>query len=226
MNQKSIHDRIMSRQQGNDQQPINSAGAAKPRRNWSKITVLSILGVAVLGGFGYATMNYAAVRDLVLQPAVAETAKGKPDLPNTPFLEHAKQAGLQTCSTVFPALGQLLTNGSKYSVQSTWNNEAADGHIVQALVGMDYTSEGYTGPAAGLVFAAPTKSNCEGAMVRVAPFPASCTSIPSMLPQGSKLVNNLGQIAVYELANSEGNALLLPTGNSCIVISVASASGQ
>lgn len=225
MNQKSIYDRIMSRQQGNDPRPVNGERAAKPTRNRLKIAVFSILGVAILGGLGYAAMNYAAVRDLVLQPAVAETGEGGPDLANTPFLEHARQAGLQTCSTVFPVLGELLTNGTEYSVQSTWNNEAADDHIVQALVGMDYASEGYSGPAAGVVFAAPNQSTCEGGMVRVAPFSASCTDIPSVLPQGSTLVNNLGPVAVYELGNNGGNALLLPTESSCVVISVASASG-
>lgn len=225
MNQKSIHDRIMSRQQGNDPRPVNGESAAKPTRNRLKIAVFSILGVAVLGGIGYAAINYAAIRNLVLQPAVAETGRGDSELPNTPFLEHARQAGLQSCSTVFPVLGQLLTNGTEYSVQSTWNNDAADGHIVQALVGMDYASENYSGPAAGVVLAAPTQSACEGAMVRVAPFSASCADIPSVLPQGSTLVNNLGPVAVYELGNNGGNALLLPTGNSCVVISVASASG-
>jgi hypothetical protein len=124
---------------------------------------------------------------------------------------------------VFPVLGELLTSGAKYDVQSTWSNEAADRHAVQALVGMSYTTQNYNGPAAGIVFAAPTQSACEGTMVRVAPFSASCAELPSVLPQGSRLASNLGQVAVYALANNGGNAMLLPTASGCVVVSVASA---
>lgn len=145
-------------------------------------------------------------------------------LNETPFLQHAKQAGLVTCSTVFPVLGELLANGSQYSVQSSWNTESPDKHAVQALVGMEYSTESYSGSAAGVVFASPTGAGCEGAMIRVAPFSTSCENIPSVLPQGSKLTNNLGKVAVYSLGNNGGNALLLPNGNACVVVSVTSAS--
>ncbi len=223
MNQQSIHDRIMSRQQGHPVR-LDSAAPIKPRRSWAKIAIYSVIGIAALGGLAYASMNYASIRGLFAQPAIAETNKAA--RPETPFLQHARQAGLKSCSTVFPVLGELLTNGAKYDVQSSWSNDAADSHAVQALVGMSYTSQNYSGPAAGVVFAAPTQSTCEGTMVRVAPFSASCAEIPAILPQGSKLASNLGQIAVYALANNGGNALLLPTGTGCVVVSVASAARQ
>lgn len=226
MNQKSIHDRIMSRQQGH---PIALGGVEtliRPRRSWPRLAIYSAIGIVALGGLAYGSMNYASIRDLVSQPAIAETSKADRSRPETPFLQHAKQAGLKSCSTVFPVLGELLTNGAKYDVQSSWNNEAADSHAVQALVGMSYTTQNYSGPAAGVVFAAPTQSTCEGTMIRVAPFSASCAELPPVLPPGSKLASNLGQIAVYVLANNGGNALLLPTGNGCVVVSVASAARQ
>jgi hypothetical protein len=122
-------------------------------------------------------------------------------------------------------LGELLTNGAKYDVQSSWNRETPDNHAVQALVGMNYSAGNYSGPAAGVVFASPTKSACEGTMIRVAPFAASCANMSSNLPQGSRLANNLGQISVYDLGGGKGNALLLPAGDNCVVISVATASG-
>src|SRR5256885_272896 len=50
-----------------------------------------------------------------------------------------------------------------------------------------------------------------------------CADIPSILPQGSKITDHLGQVEVYELGGNAGEALLLPTGKSCVVISVASA---
>ncbi|MDL2400929.1 hypothetical protein [Rhizobium mayense] len=226
MNQQSIHDRIMSRNQTSLAVQSAVDDQARPQRNWWKTAVLSLLGIAVVGAAGYAAWRYDAVGNFISQPAVAETNEANQALADTPFLQHAKRAGLQSCSTVFPVLGELLTNGTQYNVQSKWNSDAADKHAVEALVGMNYASQGYSGPAAGIVFAAPVAAGCEGAMVRVAPFVAPCTDIPAKFPNGSKLVNNLGQISVYELGNGGGNAMLLPTGNSCVVISVASAAGQ
>ncbi|AOO82194.1 hypothetical protein [Bosea vaviloviae] len=222
MNQQSIHDRIMSRQQGYR----SSDAVIEPRRSWVKVALYAVIGITALGGVAYGSMNFASIRGLISQPAIAETNKTDRSRPETPFLQHARQAGLKSCSTVFPVLGELLTNGAKYDVQSSWNNQSADSHAVQALVGMSYTTQAYSGPAAGVVFAAPTQSTCEGTMVRVAPFSASCAEIPAVLPQGSKLASNLGQIAVYALANNGGNALLLPTGTGCVVVSVASAARQ
>lgn len=226
MNQQSIHDRIMSRNPSSDAIRRETGDRNGPKRNRLKAVVIPLLAIAVAGAAGFAAMRYDLAGTFLSQPAVAETNEANPTLAGTPFLRHSQQAGLSSCSNVFPALGQLLTNGATYSVQSTWNDEAADKHVVQALVGMDYATEGYSGPAAGVVFAAPISPTCEGAMVRVAPFAAKCADIPAMLPNGSKLTNTLGSISVYELANEGGNAMLLPTGDSCVVISVASAAGK
>ncbi|WP_274425156.1 hypothetical protein [Chelativorans sp. YIM 93263] len=223
MSQKSIHDRIMSR---NQPDPLENAGdvtLGKFDRKWLKAAALSLLGVVVIAAAGYGAMRSDAVRGFFSQEAVAETKEAVPELADTPFLQHAEQAGLETCSTVFPALGELLTNGSQYQVQSTWNSEKPDEHAVQSLVGMTYQAESYTGTAAGFVFAAPTGSVCEGSMVRVAPFSRPCNDISALLPAGSKLANNLGNVAVYSLANNGGDALLLPAGETCIVVSIASA---
>ncbi|MGK9283664.1 hypothetical protein [Sinorhizobium meliloti] len=225
MNQQSIHDRIMSRK-SSDVVPNQADDRHRPRRNWLKTTALSLVGIVVVGAAGYVAMRYEAVANFLSKPAVAETNETVPAPPDTPFRQHAKQAGLQACANVFPALGTLLTNGSQYGVQSTWNNDQPDAHAVQALVGMNYAAEGYSGPAAGVVVAAPTGSLCEGSMVRVAPFSASCADMPVMLPKGSKLTDNLAQVSVYELPDNGGNVMLLPTGNSCVVVSVASAAAQ
>ncbi|MFK0165098.1 hypothetical protein [Rhizobium sp. NPDC090279] len=226
MSQQSIHERIMSRNTSPPvvQSPVGEQ--AKPRRRRWKATALSLLAIAIVGAAGYAAVRYDVVGNPLSQPAVAASNDANQALPDTPFLQHTKQAGLQSCSTVFPVLGGLLTNGTQYNVQSIWNNEAADKHTVQALVGMNYATQGYNGPAAGIVFAAPVASGCEGSMVRVAPFTASCPEVSTKFPNGSKLVNNLGQIGVYELGNQGGEAMLLPTGNGCVVISVASAAGK
>lgn len=226
MNQQSIHDRIMSRNQNGAVLPNAVDDLKKPKRSWRKITILSLLGIAAIGAAASVAVRYDIVENFISQPAVAGTNEANQALADTPFLQHAKQAGLQSCSTVFPALGELLTNGTQYNVQSVWNNGAADKHAVQALVGMNYATQGYSGPAAGIVFAAPIASGCEGSMVRVAPFTASCTDISAKFSNGTKLINTLGQVGVYELGNNGGNAMLLPSGNGCVVISVASAAGK
>jgi len=226
MTQQSIHNRIMSRNKSETAIQTVADDQVKPGRRWRKATLLSLLAIAIAGAGGYAVARYDLIGNLLSQPAVAAANDANPALTDTPFLQHAKKAGLQSCSTIFPVLGQLLTNGTQYNVQSIWNNQAADKHAVQALVGMDYATQGYSGPAAGIVFAAPVASGCEGAMVRVAPFTGSCPEVSAKFPNGSKLVNNLGQVGVYELGSDGGDAMLLPTGNGCIVISVASAAGK
>jgi hypothetical protein len=50
--------------------------------------------------------------------------------------------------------------------------------------------------------------------------------MPAKLPKGSKLLSNLTQISVYELPDNGGSAMLLPAGNGCAVISVASVAAQ
>lgn len=224
MNQQSIHDRIMSRKSGGGAADQADDGD-RPPGNWLKTTALSLLGVAAVGAAGYAAGRYEAIGNSLSQPAIAETNEAASKPADTPFLQHAKKARLQACSNVFPGLGALLTNGSQYAVQSTWNSETPDKHAVQALVGMNYATAEYNGAAAGVVIAAPTGSLCEGAMIRVAPFATPCADMPAMLPKGSRLANNLEQISVYELPDNGGNAMLLPTGSGCAVISVASATG-
>ena len=218
MSQQSIHDRIMSRSQ-----PAREVPPSKPANKWLKTTALSLLGIIVIAAAGYGAMRSGAVKSFFSQEAIAETNDASPQLADTPFLQHAKQAGLETCSKVFPALGELLTSGSQYQIQSFWNSEKPDEHAVQALVGMDYKNGSYTGTAAGVVFAAPTDSACEGSIVRVAPLARPCSDVPAILPEGSKLANNLGSVALYSLANNGGDALLVPAGNTCIIVSVASA---
>jgi hypothetical protein len=225
MDQQSIHDRIMSRK-SSDVTPDQADNRNRPRRSRLKTAALSLVGILAVGAAGYVAMRYEAVGNFLSQPAVAETDDARLAPADTPFLQHVKQAGLQACANVFPGLGTLLTNGSQYGVRSSWNNDKPDEHVVQALVGMNYATEGYSGPAAGVVIAAPTGKLCEGSMVRVAPFATSCADMPAKLPKGSKLLSNLTQISVYELPDNGGSAMLLPAGNGCAVISVASVAAQ
>lgn len=225
MTQQSIHDRIMSRNGGATHPSTATEHAVNPGRSYGRTALVAAAGILALGGIGLAALQFPAVVSVFAQATTAETPKVDPALPTTPFVEHVKQAGIKTCGTVFPVLGQLLANGSKYNVQSQWHNSEPDKHSVQALVGMTYASSTYAGPAAGLVFASPNGASCEGSMVRIAPFPKKCPEMPATLPAGSTLASTLGPVPVYNLANNGGQVLLLPSDQSCIVISVTQAAG-
>ncbi|WP_454858318.1 hypothetical protein [Rhizobium binxianense] len=223
MSQQSIHDRIMARESGPRISPEDNKVLRSSKRT-IKTIAFTVAGLLLLGVAGFAAYRLPQVQQVFAQP-VAATKTPDPSLADTPFLTHTKQAGLSACSNVFPVLGQLLTSGAKYNIVSEWNQQAPDQHPIQALVGLDYESQSYTGPAGGIVMAAPNGTDCEGAMVRVAPLPMACSNVPATLPQGSRIANTLGKVSVYTLAGNGGQALLVPSGQTCVVVSVAWARG-
>lgn len=222
MSQQSIHDRIMSRESG----PYISPERPEGKKGSRTIKAIAFTAAALLlvGAAGFAAFQFPQVQQVFAQPVSAQKVPD-PSLADTPFLAHTKQAGLSACSNVYPILGQLLTSGAKYNVVSEWNQQAADQHPIQGLVGLDYESQNYTGPAGGIVMAAPNGTDCEGAMVRIAPLPTACSNVPATLPEGSKIANTLGTVSVYTLAGNGGQALLVPSGESCVVVSIAWARG-
>ena len=74
-------------------------------------------------------------------------------------------------------------------------------------------------------FASPVGQTCEGGFVRVAPFQRSCQEVAGTLPKVSLPADNLSNPMLFNLANNGGQALLVPTGNTCIVVSVARMGG-
>ncbi len=128
---------------------------------------------------------------------------------------------MKRCTTAFPLLGEMLVTGSQYAVRSHWNAEKADEHMIQAIVGLSYKTPGYEGPAGGFVFAAPLPNGgCEGAMLRVAPFPRACKDVLPLLPPGSTAADTLSGVQTYNLGKGQGQGMLIPAGSaSCIAIS-------
>ncbi|WP_292198990.1 hypothetical protein, partial [Mesorhizobium sp.] len=153
-------------------------------------------------------------------PAPADSSANK-----NPFQAHVAQAGVRTCANLFATLGQALTAGSTYAVQTQWDKTSPDTHAVQALAGMSYNLPDYKTEAAGIVYASPLGQTCEGGFVRVAPFQRSCQEVAGTLPKGSLLADNLSNTMLFNLANNGGQALLVPVGNTCIVVSVARMGG-
>ncbi|TGQ11859.1 MULTISPECIES: hypothetical protein [unclassified Mesorhizobium] len=186
----------------------------------SSLRFFPALGEFVAGTASAQSQAPAAAKPTDVKP-VAEDASGV----RTPFQTHASQAGVHTCANLFAALGQALTAGSTYAIQTQWDNTSPDTHAVQAVAGMSYDLPDYKTQAAGVVIASPVGQSCEGSLVRVAPFQKSCQEVAQTLPKGSVPADNLSNTSLFNLANNGGQALLVPTGNTCIVVSVARMGG-
>jgi hypothetical protein len=144
--------------------------------------VLSFRLYPALGTFVAGTASaqaQAPVQGEPTQAVPADTSANK-----NPFQAHAAQAGVRTCANLFATLGEALTAGSTYAVQTQWDKTSPDTHAVQAVAGMSYNLPDYKTQAAGIVYASPVGQTCEGGFVRVAPFQKSCQEVAQALPKG------------------------------------------
>lgn len=230
MTRQSIEDRILAHAQPSDL-PRGRRPALRLVRNAALLVAFAVLvAAAVISSLRF----YPAFGTFVAGTASAQ-AQGKPvetapapadaSATKTPFQAHVAQAGVHTCANLFATLGQALTAGSTYAVQTQWDNASPDTHAVQAVAGMSYNLPDYKTQAAGVVFASPAGQTCEGGFVRVAPFQQSCQAVAQTLPKGSVPAGDLSNTMLFNLANNGGQALLVPTGNTCIVVSVARMAG-
>lgn len=239
MTRQSIEDRILTRSEpvALPEQPAGSP----PRRfsGWRLVRNTALLGAfgvlvaaavvlsfrlyPALGTFVAGTASAQAQAPVQGEPAQAAPAEGSAN--KNPFQAHVAQAGVRTCASLFATLGEALTAGSTYAVQTQWDKTSPDTHAVQAVAGMSYNLPDYKTQAAGIVYASPLGQICEGGFVRVAPFQHSCQEVAGTLPKGSQLADNLSNTMLFNLANNGGQALLVPTGNTCIVVSVARMGG-
>ncbi|WP_192248920.1 hypothetical protein [Mesorhizobium silamurunense] len=239
MTRQSIEDRILTRSQPVPL-PEPPASPPTPRSSvWRLLRNTALFGafaVLVAAAVILSFRLYPTLGTLVAGTASAQAqapAQGKPaqaapadaSANKTPFQAHVSQAGLHTCANLFATLGQALTAGSTYAIQTQWDNTSPDTHAVQAVAGMSYDLPDYKTQAAGVVFASPVGQTCEGGFVRVAPFQKSCQEVAQTLPKGSVAAENLSNTMLFNLANNGGQALLVPTGNTCIVVSVARLGG-
>jgi hypothetical protein len=236
MTRQSIEERILTRPQPIALQPppVNPSpgrSAWRMLRNAALLGAFAILvAAAVVAAFRFYPALSAFVADTTSAQSQAPAGTGKPlagdaSAANTPFLTHANQAGVHTCANLFAALGQALTTGSTYAIQTQWDKTSPDAHTVQAVAGMSYDLPDYKTQAAGVVFASPVGQTCEGSLVRVAPFQKSCQQVAQTLPKGSVAADNLSNAMLFNLADNGGQALLVPAGNTCIVVSVARMAG-
>lgn len=175
--------------------------AKRPKR---RLTALAaITGIAFASGAGVSALAQQAA------PAPANL-----------FQEQAGKLGARKCASLYAALGQGMTQGAAYTLKTEASKEAPDAHMVQGMVGMNYNLPDLKGPAGGIVLATPMPQGCEGYMVRVAPFQKPCAEILRALPAGSVEEQRLSGVPQYRLGGNQGQALVIPSGSSCVVVTL------
>jgi hypothetical protein len=171
----------------------------------------TLLGLALIGHIcAFAPLAAAAT-------AAPANAPANVDL----FRDQANKLGARTCANVYEALGQGLTHGAGFAVKTEADPSAPDAHIVQGVMGMTYDLPDLKGPAGGVVLAAPGTGGCEGYLVRVAPFQKPCAEVVSLLPAGSTAGQALSGVWRYQLAGNQGQALMIPSGSTCVVVTLS-----
>jgi hypothetical protein len=222
LTKQSINDRILSR----SQDTINAeAQAGSGSQLVRRITLFCSIGAFLAAGTALAFQISPHIGAFLFTEATAQSQAPQSAKADTPFQEHISQAGIRACANLFPVLGQALTFGSTYAVNTQWNKTSPDAHSVQAVAGMSYNTPEYKEQAAGVVVASPMATGCEGTFVRVAPFQKPCKEVIATLPQGSTLAETLSGTPLYNLANDSGQALLISSGTSCVVVSMGSLAG-
>lgn len=174
----------------------------RPKRRLT--AVAAIAGIAFAGGAGVSALAQQAAA-----PAAANL-----------FQEQAGKLGARKCASLYAALGQGMTQGAAYTLKTETSKEAPDAHMVQGMVGMNYNLPDLKGPAGGIVLATPMAQGCEGYMVRVAPFQKTCAEVLRLLPAGSVEEQRLSGVPQYRLGGNQGQALVIPSGATCVVVTL------
>ncbi|MPR64270.1 hypothetical protein D7027_21000 [Ochrobactrum intermedium] len=180
--------------------------------------------IIVILSLGGAAVFYYKDQLLPVHSVVTNFSTEKSDKPvksdgDDPFEDHVKQAGVETCGAAFPAMGKLLTRNSQYMVQSKWNREEPERHIVEGLVGMQFDTPDYKGPSLGYVLAAPIDGSCSGAMLRITPFAQNCTALVERLLPDSTPTGELEGLRTYTVSNGS-QIVVMPIGENCVAVSV------
>lgn len=160
-------------------------------------------------------------------PAAASVPPQQAGQQPTVFDEHARQGNITTCANLFGTLGRGLAMNSTYTAQSQWDAKAGNAHSVQSLVALapNQASPGTANQqAAGIVFAAPVGSSCEGNLVRVTPRTENCSTVAAELAKLNGQNGALGELATIALPNG-AQVVLIPSGNACVAVTALRVAG-
>jgi hypothetical protein len=159
---------------------------------------------------------------IAAEAAAAKVSGPKPDL----FAQQAGQLRASACAGLYSALGNGAVEGSTYTLRTEVDPAAPNAHTVQGTVGMTYNLPDAKGQAAALVSAAPVGNKCEGQFVRVVPFQVGCSQVLRDFPEGSRPIGNLSGVPLYQLGGNGGQVLTIPSGDTCVVISIVQGQQQ
>lgn len=162
-------------------------------------------------------------------PAAASVPPQQAGQQPTVFDEHARQGNIVTCANLFGTLGRGLAMNSNYTAQSQWDAKAGNSHSVQSLVALAPNQPSQATPAtnqqaAGIVFAAPVGSSCEGNLVRVTPRTENCSTVAAELAKLNGQTGALGELATMALPNG-AQVVLIPLGNACVAVTALRVAG-
>lgn len=159
------------------------------------------------------------------QPAAAQPQAAAAPQQATVFDDHARQANITTCANLFGALGRGVTVNSTYTAKSQWDSKSGNAHSVQSLVALNQAAPGNAAqPAAGVVFAAPVGSGCEGNLVRITPSPETCSAVAAELAKLNGQSGTLGDLSTLSLPNG-AQVMLIPLGNACVAVTALRIAG-
>lgn len=143
----------------------------------------------------------------------------------TVFDEHIRQSKIATCAGTFSALGREMSEGFFHTVRTQWDAKAGNEHAIQSLVAlMPRPGMPTQQPDAGILFAAPVGSSCEGHLVRVTPVATTCRDIAAQLASSKGQNSPVGDLTVWTMLNG-AQVMLLPFDKACVTVTVFRTAG-
>jgi len=156
-------------------------------------------------------------RPVAAAPAAAE--------PGTVFDDHIRQSRIVRCARMFGALGRQVSANSAYTAQSAWDSGSGNDHSIQSLISLVPPPNAPTRQLeAGIVFAAPVGSSCEGHLTRVTPVAENCGEVAARLVTSQGQNSVLGDLSVLAMPNG-AEVMLIPFNQSCIAVTVLRGTG-
>ncbi|MBN9535930.1 MAG: hypothetical protein BGN99_10215 [Alphaproteobacteria bacterium 65-37] len=205
-----------------DSRPISPEKTITSRRSapWAALLAVTLPIVAITGGLIW----YLYARPIALfahaGPVPASASSPPSERADSPFLKQARDAQVVTCAPVYDSLSLTAVAGADFMAQALWNETEAKDRTLQGVAGMTYKAGSYAGPAASVVFTAPTGKKCEGIMVRVVPFQQSCEAVTALLPKNTTQSRKLADVAFHTSGDSDLQVMLIPAGIGCTAITV------
>lgn len=147
--------------------------------------------------------------------------------PEYQALDHARQAGLTTCTDTLARILPLTIDGPNEAF-SFWAPapEKADERLFASIAGLRYVQQAAP-RAAAVVGAVPTRNGkCDALGVQVVPSARSCGTLQASLLGKGKAVANLTGLPLIESPNGQRFLLLPSAGNGCVIVAVSAVSGR